>query len=118
MRVVLTKMFRGFYGMLVKIGHIYVGDLRLNLNRRHQQNPWAGRGIGPGKCTDGANQRHGAAGNIGGCHAEDRLAVVSAQHDHDRVQRLMSFEQHRQRANAVEIGVQMAHIVAHRRAAV
>ena len=30
----------------------------------------------------------------------------------------MSLEQHRKRANAVEVSVQMAHIVAHRRAAV
>ena len=30
----------------------------------------------------------------------------------------MGLEQHRKRANAVEVGVQMAHIVAHRRAAV
>ena len=118
MRVVLTKMFRGFYGMLVKIGHIYVGDLRLNLNRCHQQNARTRRSVGPRKRADGANQRHGAAGNIGSRHAEDRLAVVGAQHDHDCVQRLMSFEQHRHRANAVEVGVQMAHIVAHRRATI
>ena len=111
-------MLRGLDGTLVKIGHIYIGDLRLNLDRRHQQNPWAGRGIGPGKRADGANQRHGATGDIGSCHVKDRLAVVGAQHDHNGVQRLMGLEQHRKRADAVKIGVQMAHVVAYRRAAV
>ena len=118
MRVVLTKMFRGFYGMLVKIGHIYVGDLRLNLDRRHQQNARTRRSVGPRKRADGANQRHGATGDIGSCHVKDRLTVVGAQHDHNGVQRLMGLEQHRKCADAVKIGVQMAHVVAYRRAAV
>lgn len=118
MCVVLTKMLRGLDGTLVKIGHIYIGDLRLDLDRCHQQNTRAGCGIGPGKCTHRANQRHGATGDIGSCHVKDRLTVVGAQHDHNGVQRLMGLEQHRKCANAVKIGVQMAHVVAYRRAAV
>jgi len=45
-------------------------------------------------------------------------SVVGAQHDHNGVQRLMGLEQHRKCADAVKIGVQMAHVVAYRRAAV
>ena len=111
-------MLRGLDGALVKVGHVHIGDLRFNLDRRHQQNTRTGRGFGPGKRADGANQRHGTVSDIGSPHAKDRLAVVGAQHNHDRIQRLMSLEQHRQCANAVEVSVQMAHIVAHRRATV
>ena len=117
-RIVFSKMLRGLDGTLVKIGHIYIGDLRLDLDRCHQQNTRAGCSIGPGKCTHRANQRHGATGNIGGRHTKDRLAIVGSQHNNDRIQRLMGLEQHRQCADAVKIGVQMAHVVAYRRAAV
>ena len=117
-RIVFGKMLRDLDGALVKVGHVHIGDLRFNLDRRHQQNARAGRSVGPRKRADGANQRHGATGDIGSCHVKDRLAVVGAQHDHNGVQRLMGLEQHRQRADAVEISVQMTHIVAHRCAAV
>ena len=117
-RIVLAKMFRCLDGTLVKIGHIYIGDLRLDLDRSHQQDARARRSVGPRNRADGANQRHGATGDIGSCHVKDRLTVVGAQHDHNGVQRLMSLEQHRKRANAVEVSVQMAHVVAYRRAAV
>ena len=117
-RIVLAKMLRCLNGMLVKVGHIHIGDLRLDLDRSHQQDARARRSVGPRKRADGANQRHGATGDIGSCHVKDRLAIVSSQHNNDRIQRLMSLEQHRKRANAVEVSVQMAHIVAYRRAAV
>ena len=117
-RIVFGKMLRGLDGALVKVGHVHIGDLRFNLDRRHQQNARTRRSVGPRKRADGANQRHGATGDIGSCHVKDRLTVVGAQHDHNGVQRLMSLEQHRQRADAVEISVQMAHVVAYRRAAV
>ena len=117
-RIVLAKMLRCLNGMLVKVGHIHIGDLRLDLDRSHQQNVRTRRSVGPRKRADGANQCHGATGDIGSCHVKDRLTVVGAQHDHNGVQRLMGLEQHRKRANAVEVSVQMAHIVAHRRAAV
>ena len=42
MRVVLGKMLGRLDGALIKVGHIHIGNLRLDLDRSHQQNARAG----------------------------------------------------------------------------